>query len=177
MSSLFRRQNANDADTDEEGDSADVDPDLRLRTVRTAASTIAESIRSEQRMHRRKTKRRKLWGSKLSLSKKPPSNSGHESVVREAAAALTPATAKGSRRNIYINMPLGPNDVDRRGRPINAYVRNKVRTTSTYFRVFPRTPCALLTISPQNILSSPSFQRICTNNSDVLQTCISSSSS
>lgn len=137
MSSLFRRQNANDADTDEEGDSADVDPDLRLRTVRTAASTIAESIRSEQRMHRRRTKRRKLWGSKLSLSKKPPSNAGHESVVREAAAAATSTPANGSRRNIYINMPLGPNDVDRRGRPINVYVRNKVRTSSTYVHVHP----------------------------------------
>lgn len=135
MSSLFRRQNANDADTDEEEDSAEVDPDLRLRTVRTAASTIAESIRSEQRMHRRRTKRRKLWGSKMSLTKKPPSNSGHESVIRAAAAASTPATAKGSRRNIYVNMPLGPNDVDRRGRPNNVYVRNKVRTTSTYFHV------------------------------------------
>jgi phospholipid-translocating ATPase len=137
MSSLFRRQNANNADTDEEDDNADVDPDLRLRTVRTAASTIAESIRSEQRMHRRRTKRRKLWGSKMSLTKKPPSNAGHESVVREAAAASTPATAKGSRRNIYINMPLGPNDVDRHGRPINIYVRNKVRTTSTYLHVRP----------------------------------------
>jgi len=134
MSSLFRRQNANDADTDEEDGSADVDPDLRLRTVRTAASTIAESIRSEQRMHRRRTKRRKLWGSKMSLTKKQSSNAGHESVVREAAAS-TPATAKGSRRNIYVNMPLGPNDVDRRGKPFNVYVRNKVRTTSTYFHV------------------------------------------
>jgi phospholipid-translocating ATPase len=137
MSSLFRRQNANDADTDEEDDSADVDPDLRLRTVQTAASTIAESIRSEQRMHRRRTKRRKLWGSKMSLNKKPPSNSGHESVVQEAATAATPASANGSRKNIYINMPLGPNDVDRQGRPINKYVRNKVRTTSTYFSEFP----------------------------------------
>ena len=133
MSSFFRRQNANDADTDEDDDNVDVDPDLRLRTVRTAASTIAESIRSEQRMHRRRTKRRKLWGSKMSLNKKPPSNAGHESVVQAAAAASTPTTANGSRRNIYVNMPLGPNDVDRRGRPVNIYVRNKVRTTSTYF--------------------------------------------
>lgn len=133
MSSLFRRQNANDTDTDEDDGTADVDPNLRLRTVQTAASTIAESIRSEQRMHRRRTKRRKLWGSKLSLNKKPPSNAGHESVVQEAAASSTPAPAMGSRRNIYVNMPLGPNDVDRRGAPISVYVRNKVRTTSTSF--------------------------------------------
>lgn len=140
MSSLFRRQNANDADTDEDDGNIDVDPELRLRTVRTAASTIAESIRSEQRMHRRRTKRRKLWGSKMSLNKKPPSNAGHESVVQEAAAASTPAPTNGSRRSIYVNMPLGPNDVDRRGRRIHSYVRNKVRTTSTYFHAFPVYP-------------------------------------
>lgn len=122
-------------DTDEDDHAGGIDPDLRLRTVRTASSAIAESIRSENRMRVRRTKRRKLWGTKS--SKKPPSNAGHDldapDVVEDTQGHLVPSVpkgAKGSRRNIYVNVPLGAGDTHR-GEPIHNYVRNKVRTTST----------------------------------------------
>jgi hypothetical protein len=50
MSFLRRSHPPPEPDTDEENDE-NIDPELRLRTVRTAASAIAESIRSEQRAH------------------------------------------------------------------------------------------------------------------------------
>ncbi|CAG7850226.1 Putative phospholipid-transporting ATPase C24B11.12c [Serendipita indica DSM 11827] len=131
MNSLFRRANSQqphrdhgpDDDTD---DDDQVDPELRLRTVRTAASTIAESIRSEQRMERRRAKRRRLWGSLK--TKKPPSNAGHDSELRLESAAGAAANNK-PRRNVYVNCALSPHDMDGYGRPIHNYVRNKVRTT------------------------------------------------
>lgn len=126
-------------DTDEDDHAGGIDPDLRLRTVRTASSAIAESIRSENRMRVRRTKRRKLWGTKS--SKKPPSNAGHdletppeEEDQQGHVIPAEPKGAKGSRRNIYVNVPLGAGD-SHRGEPIHRYVRNKVRTTSK-----PRSP-------------------------------------
>ena len=130
MNSLFRRNNeprrddGADNDTDEDDQ---VDPELRLRTVRTAASTIAESIRSEQRMERRRIKRRRLWGSLK--TKKPPSNAGHDSELRLEPAAGAAASTK-PRRNIYVNCALSPHDMDGYGRPTHDYVRNKVKTSS-----------------------------------------------
>lgn len=132
MTSLFRRnQGRNDNVDNEENEEDDqIDPELRLRTVRTAASTIAESIRSEQRMQRRKIKRRRLWGSLK--SKKPPSNAGHDAELAKEegpAAAVTGGVGK-SRRNVYVNTALYPSDLDAKGHPARTYVRNKVRTTS-----------------------------------------------
>jgi phospholipid-translocating ATPase len=132
MTSLFRRnQNANTHNIDNDTDEDDqIDPNLRLRTVRTAASTIAESIRSEQRMDRRRAKRRRLWGSLK--TKKPPSNAGHESELRVDHSASASTTSTKPRRNVYINCRLSRRDLDSKGRPARTYVRNKVRTTSKH---------------------------------------------
>ena len=109
-------------DTDEENDDA-IDPELRLRTVRTAASAIAESIKSEQRAERRRslqTKRSRFFGGRH--------------VKKPEPAATTPPTAPkqvpGVRRNIYVNHALSAMEVDHDGEPKSYYVRNKVRTTS-----------------------------------------------
>lgn len=131
MSSIFRRnQTRNQAPEDDEVDEDDqVDPELRLRTVRTATSAIAESIRSEQRMERRKARRRRIWGSLK--TKKLPSNAGHDSELRiELPAAHTAASGK-PRRNVYVNCGLLPQDTDASGNPFRTYVRNKVKTSST----------------------------------------------
>jgi phospholipid-translocating ATPase len=130
MSSIFRRnQTRNQTPEDDEVDEDDqVDPELRLRTVRTATSAIAESIRSEQRMERRKARRRRIWGSLK--TKKPPSNAGHDSELRlELPAGHTAASGK-PRRNIYVNCGLLPQDTDAGGHPFRTYVRNKVKTSS-----------------------------------------------
>ena len=58
MSAFQRHPDPDELDTDDETDA--VDPELRLRTVRTAASTIAESIRTEERIERRKTMRKAI---------------------------------------------------------------------------------------------------------------------
>lgn len=130
MSSIFRRNQARNqtAEDDEVDDDDQVDPELRLRTVRTATSAIAESIRSEQRMERRKARRRRIWGSLK--TKKLPSNAGHDSELRLEPAGHTVASTK-PRRNIYVNCGLLPQDTDASGRPFRTYVRNKVKTSST----------------------------------------------
>ena len=43
-----------DSDTEPDIDESRIDPELRLRTVRTAASTIAESIRQERKIEKRR---------------------------------------------------------------------------------------------------------------------------
>lgn len=111
-------------DVDEEP----VDDALRLRTVMTAASTIAESIRSEQRMEQRRTKRRRLWGT--NKSKKPRSDIERESIVTESQASTPSTTSTRPRRRIYFNAPLNQQDVDSHGVPTARYVRNKVKTSS-----------------------------------------------
>lgn len=45
------------ADDDSDSDYPDIDPELRLRTVRTAASAIAESVRVENKQRRKKSRR------------------------------------------------------------------------------------------------------------------------
>ena len=74
MSPYRQNLHPNDVDTDEENDDT-IDPDLRLRSVRTAASTIQESYRDEERVQRRKTKLRqrslKFFGSKNREKRKP----------------------------------------------------------------------------------------------------------
>ncbi|KAG8835462.1 hypothetical protein FRC17_003029 [Serendipita sp. 399] len=147
MNSLFRRnQQPNpdtpDADTDEDDQ---IDPDLRLRTVRTAASTIAESIRSEQRMERRRAKRRRLWGS-LKSKKSSPSTLQVGEQRQDSSSGATPSNKP--RRNVYVNCSLSPQDRDARGRPLHSYVRNKVRTTKY----------TILTFIPKNLYEQ--FRRV-----------------
>jgi hypothetical protein len=83
------RDTDSDADTEPDIDESFIDPDLRLRTVRTAASTIAESIRSEARIEkRRKGLRRTLKGTtkghwKLSLKKKSVIQEGESTSLED----------------------------------------------------------------------------------------------
>lgn len=132
MSSFFKRhKNVDELETDEDHDD-NIDPELRLRTVRTAASAIAESIKSEQRAERRKSRHRGFFR-RHGPAKKPVK-------PVPSAEALVPSKVVGTRRNIYVNHPLSAMEVDRDGEPTTRYVRNKVRTTSVY-------PSQLSTIS------------------------------
>lgn len=141
MSSLFRRHaHPDELDTDNELEPG-IDDDLRLRTVRTAASTIAESIRSEQRAERRKnTRRQARTGSRFfhrnEKTKRRPSTSrptpSPEEQQQQAVARTKP------RRNVYVNMPLSQQELRPNGDPWVRYVRNKVRTSSESPVTFPR---------------------------------------
>jgi len=104
-------------DTDEEHDE-NIDPELRLRTVRTAASAIAESILSEQRAERRKKahKKRSRFFRRHHEKRVVPADPSKE--------------IPGSRRNVYVNYPPFPGELASDGNPKVRYVRNKVRTTS-----------------------------------------------
>lgn len=129
MSFLKRNHPPVNDDTDEENDDT-IDPELRLRTVRTAASAIAESIISEQRAQRRKSKRAK--GSRFFRSR----------AEKKAEAALPvevppSKVVPGERRNVYVNYPLSAMEVDHDGQPKVRYVRNKVRTTSERTFIVP----------------------------------------
>ena len=124
--SIFKRHPAVDErDTDEENDET-IDPELRLRTVRTAASAIAESIKSEQRAERRKTMHKRSRFFRRHVPDKKP---------EPAPPEPTPSAHKlpGPRRNVYVNHPLSAMEVDHDGEPKARYVRNKVRTTSEYY--------------------------------------------
>ena len=118
--SPFRRHD-DDADTDE--DDA-VDPELRLRTVRTAASTIAESNRQEERTQRRKSVRKK--GSRFFRRDKK------KSETADPEPPTSTPHISGRRRNVYVNSTLPLDEVDHNGEPIVRYARNKVRTSSEY---------------------------------------------
>lgn len=125
---LLRRTAHDDPDIDDENDG--IDPELRLRTVRTAHSTLEESARAEERAQRRKTMMRKRSRNFFrrgtdkkrvkdpSVSEPPPADSG---------GVVTPT---GPRRNIYVNVPLPHSELDHNGEPIVRYARNKVRTSS-----------------------------------------------
>ena len=124
MSFFKRHHHTEEPDTDEENDET-IDPDLRLRTVRTAASAIAESIKSEQRAARRK-----------SMHKRSRFFRGKDKKGEPSASEITAPVSKeipGERRNVYVNYPLSAMEVDQNGEPRVRYVRNKVRTTSGYF--------------------------------------------
>ncbi|KAK0471166.1 phospholipid-transporting ATPase 1 [Armillaria novae-zelandiae] len=118
--SFLRRSNQRETEYDEENDET-IDPELRLRTVRTAASAIAESIRSEQRAEKRRKRKRSRFFRKSAEKKKP-----EPTPVDAAPSTEIP----GERRNVYVNYPLGVLEVDVHGEPIARYERNKVRTTS-----------------------------------------------
>lgn len=130
-----RRPPSDDDATDDEDDRS-IDPELRLRTVRTAASTLAESAAVEQRAERRKTllNRSRKKGSffRRVSQKKPP--------AQDSVAPAGPAVP-GQRRTIYVNRPLPISEVDGNNEPLVRYPRNKVRTTSelqSLFRAPPR---------------------------------------
>ncbi|KAI0077495.1 phospholipid-translocating P-type ATPase [Panus rudis PR-1116 ss-1] len=124
----FRKHlDPDELETDDEHDV--VDPELRLRTVRTAASTIAESIRTEERAERRKTIRKKRSFFRRATKKRSaqPAKDVVPAEPPPEAAAAPPVT--GLRRNIYVNIPLPPDELDAHGEPVVRYVRNKVRTS------------------------------------------------
>lgn len=145
--SLFKRHPHPDHFNDD-GD-APIDPDLRLRTVRTAASTIAESIRTELRAERRTARRKR---SLFFRRDKRPKTA--DSAVSDATTIRT--QIPGQRRNIYVNAPLSAMEVDHYGQPLARYPRNKVRTSSEFFWD-PLAPT--LTSPPQDIPYSHSYPR------------------
>jgi len=117
--SLSKRQHHHDPvnGTNEEHDE-NIDPELRLRTVRTAASAIAESILSEQRAERRKTAHKKR------------SRFFRRHHEKKVVSVDSSKEIPGSRRNVYVNHPLFPGELASDGDPKARYVRNKVCTTS-----------------------------------------------
>lgn len=128
--SFFRRHPHQD---DLEHDDEDgIDPELRLRTVRTAASTLAETARQEERSERRRLSvKGKAFFHRMSQKKKT-----RESATSQADAPEVPTPpVAGVRRKIYVNSPLPREELDHRGEPVVRYKRNKVRTSSEYGHV------------------------------------------
>ena len=91
------------------------DDSLELQTVRTAATTIRESIRDENRRIRKRDKLKKFFRSKR-----------RDKAVAEGQK---PAVS-GKRRMIYVNKNIPAIELTSGGDPIMRYVRNKVQTTS-----------------------------------------------
>ncbi|KAF9033703.1 phospholipid-translocating P-type ATPase [Hymenopellis radicata] len=135
----MRRQD--DYDDDEE-----IDPELRLRTVRTAASAIAESIRSEQRHERRKKKRSRFF--RRTTEKKRPSSSRSGGGGGGDGDGTPSTEVPGERRNVYVNFPLSHAELDSNGEPTVRYERNKVRTTKY----------TIITFIPKNLFEQ--FRRV-----------------
>ena len=104
-----------------------IDDELRLRTVRTAASVLAESIRHEEKVRRRR---------KGFFRRKEVPNDG-------------------GRRRVYVNQPLSVSEMDADGEPLARYVRNKVRTTSKsqIFNLHANIPIeyTIITFIPKNL--------------------------
>ncbi|KAF8221432.1 phospholipid-translocating P-type ATPase [Tricholoma matsutake] len=137
--SFLRRNHPPPEDVPDEENDDTIDPELRLRTVRTAASAIAESIRSEQRAERRKSSRR---GKASRFFRK------HEKRPEVATEAVSTKEIPGVRRNVYVNHPLSAIESDSRGEPLVQYVRNKVRTTKY----------TIVTFIPKNLFEQ--FRRV-----------------
>lgn len=109
--------------TTDEDSSLNIDPDLRLRTVRSATGSIREAHRHDKR---RESKRKRLK-EKLKKAAKPKQKS---------------QPLEGKRRNVYANIPLPASELNKSGDPIVKYPRNKVRTAKY----------TLITFIPKNLL-------------------------
>ncbi|KAJ7687726.1 hypothetical protein B0H17DRAFT_1332344 [Mycena rosella] len=118
---------------DESDDDDTIDPELRLRTVRTAHSAIAESIVADARQTRR---RRRFFRSRGEKDKEHHTPEDEKPVLQ------------GRRRNVYVNTPLPRGEVDSDGDPFVRYPRNKVRTTKY----------TVLTFVPRNLYEQ--FRRV-----------------
>ncbi|KAJ7303811.1 hypothetical protein DFH08DRAFT_721804 [Mycena albidolilacea] len=120
----------------------DIDPELRLRTVRTAHSAIAESIVADTRQTRR---RRRFWGARSEKTRH-----GHHPEEADPVKAKQEGRGRpeGKRRNVYVNTPLPRGELDSSGDPLVRYPRNKVRTTKY----------TILTFIPRNLWEQ--FRRI-----------------
>jgi hypothetical protein len=94
------RSRINEPNADDDLDDG-IDPELRLRTVRTAASAIEESIRTEQRAEKRKSMRksRSRFFSRGSKQEKPAQPAPS---VPTTTSTIGP---HGPRRKIYVNHP------------------------------------------------------------------------
>ncbi|KAJ7176874.1 phospholipid-transporting ATPase 1 [Mycena filopes] len=130
MSFLKRHPTAHDNDDEDEDDT--IDPELRLRTVRTAHSAIAESIVADARQTRRRRRFFRRRGEK----------------DRERKLEGGAPRPEGRRRNVYVGTALPRGEVDASGDPLVRYPRNKVRTTKY----------TLLTFIPKNLYEQ--FRRI-----------------
>ncbi|KAJ7779112.1 phospholipid-transporting ATPase 1 [Mycena metata] len=119
-------------DNDTDDDDQAIDPELRLRTVRTAHSAIAESIVADARQTRRRRTFFRRRGEK----------------ERERKLEGGAPRPEGRRRNVYVNTPLPRGEVDAGGDPVVRYPRNKVRTTKY----------TILTFIPRNLYEQ--FRRI-----------------
>ncbi|KAF7313954.1 P-type phospholipid transporter [Mycena chlorophos] len=128
--SFRKRQRAESTESSEEDEN--IDPQLRLRTVRTAASAIAESIVADERQTRQ---RRRFFRSR-----------GEKDKERRMEHGKPLPGGKG--RHVYVNTPLPRDELDSSGDPIARYPRNKVRTTKY----------TILTFIPKNLYEQ--FRRI-----------------
>ena len=124
--------NSNDSSDSEHEDNLQHDPGLQLRTVRTAASAVAESIREEARIRRKKTKRRLRLFRSRGKEKRKASEALEDGGEADEEGEEKKKVVKTPRRNVYVNMALTPGERDSRGEPLMRYVRNKVKTTSEY---------------------------------------------
>ena len=125
---LFRRPDHDSPDDEDDS----IDPELRLRTVRTAHSTLDESNRLEERAQRRKTMMRKKSRHFFRRGTDKKRSDKAESMTGSSTDVSSAPPVSGLRRNIYVNMPLPPDELDPKGEPVVRYVRNKVRTSSEY---------------------------------------------
>ena len=116
-----------DDDVTDDEDDRSIDPELRLRTVRTAASTLAESAAVEQRAEKRKTLLLNKSKKKGSFFRRGGSQKKHPA---QDSVGPTGPVIPGQRRTIYVNRPLPISEVDSNNEPLVRYPRNKVRTTS-----------------------------------------------
>lgn len=93
----------------------------------------------EERAQRRKTMMRKKSRNffRRGTDKKRPDKV--ESIPEAPVDASSAPPVTGLRRNIYVNKPLPPDELDHKGEPVVRYVRNKVRTSSVYLlhSIFP----------------------------------------
>lgn len=151
--------NSNDSSDSEHEDNLQHDPSLQLRTVRTAASAVAESIREEARVRRKKTKRRLRLFRSRGKEKRKASDSlvdGGEHADEEEGKRNV---VKTPRRNVYVNMAPTPEERDTGGEPLVRYVRNKVKTTSASLLEYFTTHETDTAVAIQSIQSSRSFLR------------------